>query len=108
MRGLPNSVNIAPTKHSGLLGGWRETLWSASATADAEPPLVRSLRYPDVARVNRTRQSQSWSADLWVPEVPGSDSRCGRYQPWDSVKPTLFHPLNGWEWWHTRHSMPAR
>ena len=33
-------------------GGMRETLSGASATADAEPPVVQLLRYANVARFN--------------------------------------------------------
>jgi len=35
-------------------GGLRETLSGASATADAEPPVVQLVRYTNVARFNWT------------------------------------------------------
>jgi len=80
MHSLLKSENTAPNKN-GPLGGLPETLSSTSATADAQPPLVRSLRYANVARFNWTRQGQSRSPHLWVPAMPELNNRGRRHQP---------------------------
>jgi len=54
MLSAPKSEKIDQQEIVAGSGGLRETLSGASATADAEPPVVQLVRYTNVARFNWT------------------------------------------------------